>query len=190
MPLREILEMAAFVATTVGLPIAAAGVVVLVWQTRAQQRQVRREALAKLHAELDTHKSRLARRFIYNAGANHLRLETMSDEDTQTVEDTLATLERMVYPIVMGYLPDDDAFNLYGGVVLAISKRLWPYIEDQREMRARSPASHRLLYRRYLEQAVRTWSKRYARELGVALPPESASTRILLTTILPDRADA
>jgi thiaminase len=188
--LRDALEITAFIATTIGLPVGGVSVGILVWQTRVQQRQTRREALAKLYAEQDTHEARLARQQIYNSGPERLRLRTITAEEKQVVDETLATLERMVYPVFRGYLSEEDAFNLYGGVVLSVSKCLWPYIEDQREMRARASASHKLLYRRYLEEAVRAWAKRYAQDMRISMPPESASTRTLLNAIFPERTDA
>jgi hypothetical protein len=187
MPAKEIWEITSFIATTIGLPVAAASVGILVWQSRMQLRQARREELLKLYGEQDTHTARLARSLIYNATPERFR-EPLTDEDRKIAEETLASLERMVYPIVMGLLPEDDAYNLYGGTVLSVSKCLWPYVEEQREMREKSPVSHKLVYRRFLEQAVRMFAGRYAREHGLTLPAEPAEVPALLNAILPKRS--
>ena len=79
MIVRNMLEITSFIATTIGLPIASIGVGILIWQTRAQQRQTRREALAKLYAEQDTHEARLARHLIYNAEPERLRLKRVNE---------------------------------------------------------------------------------------------------------------
>ena len=179
MLIREFFELASFIVTTVTFPLAVAGLL-------AVRKQMRRDALTKLFAEFDTREARAARKFVYNAEASSLRLKALElkPDELADVEDTLAMLERAVYPIVRGYLPEEDAYNLYGGVLLAMSKRLWPFIEDHRQTRTENRASHRLVYRRYLEEAVLMWVGRYAAQVGVALPA-GASTSVLLNAAFP-----
>lgn len=159
-------ELASFVATTLGLPIAALGLCLVARQICLQNRQTRRNALIAIYAELDTHKARSARAYIYKAAPENLRLANLKEESDERiiVDETLANLERMAYPIVQGYLPSDDAYNLYGGVLLAVSARLWPYIEDQRKMRVEHAVGNKLIYRRYLEAAILMWANKYARD--------------------------
>ncbi len=167
--MREAWELAAFVATAIGLPIAALGLCLVTLQTYLQKKQARRDALIALYAELDTHEARNARTYIYNALPEDLRLVNLkkSPDKLMAVDETLANLERMAYPIVQGYLPSEDAYNLYGGVLLAISARLWPYIEDQRKIRETQSVGNKLIYRRYLEAAIRKWAKKYARDTQI-----------------------
>jgi hypothetical protein len=191
---RDEWELASFMATAIGFPFAAVGLLIVIVQTYMQKRQTRREALATLYAELDTHEARLAREYIYNAPPDDLRFKAVHSptaaQHRHYVEDTLATLERMAYPIVKGYLPARDAFNLYGEPLLAISKKLWSYVEDQRQMRERSAVGHRLLYRRYLEEAIRLWAPEYAKTANLPVPSESLTTREMLDRIFPGRANA
>jgi hypothetical protein len=188
----EFWELASFVATTIGLPIAAIGLFYIAWQTHIQKMQARRDVLLALYVEFDTHDARLARSFIYNAPQDALRLDSLKRNPShlKIVDDTLAGLERMVYPIVKGYLPNNDAFDLYGGVLLAISKRLWPYIDDQRTMREASSVSHSLVYRRFLDDAIRMWAPTYARAINLKpLKLKGVSTGTILEQLFPEDAN-
>lgn len=186
--MREAWELAAFVATAIGLPIAALGLCLVALQTYLQKKQTRRDALIALYAELDTHEARNARAYIYNAPPEDLRLVNLKNkpDKLRIVDETLAKLERMAYPIVQGYLPSEDAYNLYGGVLLAVSERLWPYIEDQRKMREAHAVGNKLIYRRYLEAAIRKWANKYPRDTQArSLKMCNQSTSQLLKELFP-----
>jgi hypothetical protein len=185
---RETWELASWIATTFGFVITIVGVPVVVIQLALQRKQSRLDVLSALYAQLDTHAARLAREFVYHAPPEHLRLKYLHSESgkasREVVEETLATLERMAYPISTGQLPSDDAFNLYGGVLLSITYRLWPYIEDQRELRRQSPAAHKLVYRRYLESVVRKWVPKYAAVANIPVPSEYLGTKEMLRKVI------
>lgn len=180
-------EKTSYIATSFGFLLTVIGVGIVIVQTQLQRKQSRVASLAALYGELDTHESRLAREFIYKAEPESLTMEYLHHStampERKQVEDTLAMLERMAYPIVQGQLPSDDAFNLYGGVLLSISYRLWPYVLDQRSLRKRGGSSHRLLYRRYLEAAIRLWAPRYANEAGLPQPDMNTSTEDILASL-------
>jgi hypothetical protein len=187
---REAWELASWVATTVGFVLAVAGLLAVVIQLSLQRRETQLDFLNQLYAELDTHEARLAREYIYRAPSQHLRVEVLhTDEyelERRLVEDTLATFERLAYRIAQHRRPSRDAFNLYGGVLLSVANRLWPYIEDQREMRKTSRQRHRLTYRRYFEAVVREWIPRYANAAGVRVPSRKLSTREMLRQLFPE----
>jgi hypothetical protein len=176
-------ELASWIATTIGFIFTIIGLIVVIIQLQMQRRQSRLDALSSLYKEFDTKEARFAREYIYNAPSEHLRLEKLHStgfkEQRKLVEETLAMLERMAYPIVQKQIPSDDAFNLYGGVLLSITKKLWPYVEDQRKLRAQSIETHRLLYRRYLEEIVHEWASVYAQAVGLPEPARRLPTKDL-----------
>ena len=184
---REDWELASWVATTVGFALAVLGLLAVIIQLQIQGRQSRLEFLNRLYAQLDTHDARLAREYIYHAPTEHLRLEVLHTPDFERerrlVEETLATLERAAYPIALKQVSSKDAFNLYGGVLLSVAHRLWPYVEDQRAMRRESGLRKRLGYRRYLETVVRAWAPRYAKSAGLPKPRGELSTGQLLALL-------
>ncbi len=181
-------EVASWVATTFGFVITIVGLPIVVVQLILQRRQARLDALSALYAQFDTHAARLAREFIYNATQDRLRFAHLHSEsgkaDREIVEETLATLERMAYPITSGQLPSKDAFNLYGGVLLSVTFRLWPYIMEQRELRQKSAVAHKLQYRRYLEAVVRKWVPKYAAAAKIPTPSMNISTEEMLRRVL------
>ena len=140
-------------------------------------------------SELDTHEARMARKRIIEASDDELRLTHLNsvrgDQLRRDVDDTLATLEHMAYKINTKQIPEPDAFNYYGGVLLAMANRLWPYVEDHRAARLQNPRSHKLIYRRYLEERVVKWIPRYCKEGSVNKqpPPTQLSTREKLAYI-------
>ena len=117
---REDWELASWMATTIASVLAVVGLFVVAVQLHWQRRESRLEFLNHLYTEFDTHEARLAREYIYTTPTSLLRLETLHSkdrsEDRRKVEETLAMLERVAYPIVMRQLRSKDAFNLYGGV--------------------------------------------------------------------------
>jgi hypothetical protein len=154
-------EEASWIATAIGLPLAAIGLAFSAYVLRKQAQASRRDALAALYAELDTPEARIARNAIYDARPETLTYDYLHDkeneEDRRRVEEMLAALERMAYPIARKQLPPNDAFALYGGVLLRLTRSLWPYIEARRK-RAKPPDPG---YRRFLEQVARDWAVRY-----------------------------
>lgn len=189
---RENWELASWISTTVASALAVVGIAVVAVQLYWQRRQTRLEFLDRLYGEFDTHEARLARQFIYEAPADKLRMKTLHSEEQkenrQKVEDTLAMLERIAYPIVQEQVPSEDAFNLYGGVLLSLAHRLWPYIEDQREFRRKGGLRHRLGYRKYLESVVKLWAPKYAATAGLPLPDTNSSTGDLLKALFPPKS--
>lgn len=182
-------EIASWIATTLGVILTVPGLFVVIFQLHLQQKQTRLAALDVFFSELDTHEARLARERIYNAGPDMLRLQYLHMEANvdlrKDVENTMATFERMAYKIISNQVPSKDAFNLYGGVLLSITNRIWPYIEDQREMRKGNPLSHQLIYRRYLEAVVRKWIPDYCRARNIKSPSGRLKTREMLQHIFP-----
>lgn len=190
---REHWELASWIATTIGSILTVIGFAIVIVQLRLQSKQARLTALDALFSEIDTHQARLAREFIYNAGRDMLRLAYLHKEanadQRKFVEDTLATLERLAYKILTDQVPSEDAFNLYGGVVLSIAAKTRLYIEDQREMRKNSSVAHRLIYRRYLENLIRKWIPRYCSELNIKPPSQSLGTWAMLEQVFPTIPD-
>jgi hypothetical protein len=184
---RETWELASWIATTVGSVLAVIGVFVIVVQLYLQRKQARLDALSSIYAELDSHEARLAREFIYNTPQEHLSLahlhSTGQEQNRKRVEETIATLERMAYRICTKQVPPQDAFNLYGGVLLSVGYRVWPYIQDQREMRRTSGVGHKLVYRRYLEKVIRQWVPKYTAAIGGSLTPRNATTQAMLAHV-------
>jgi hypothetical protein len=191
---REQWELASWIATTIGFLFTIIGLIVVIIQMQRQRRQSRLDALSSLYLQFDTQEARFAREYIYNAPLEHLRLEKLHSaefkDQRKLVEETLAMLERMAYPIVQRQLPSNDAFNLYGGVLLSITRRLWPYIQDQRNLRSQSRATHQLVYRRYLEEAVHKWANVYTKAIGLPRPKRDLSTNDLLVQIFPRQGGA
>lgn len=184
---REDWELASWIATTVGFALSILGFLVVIWQLRSQNRQSQLEFLNQLYAQLDTHEARLAREYIYNAPRDQLRLSVLHTPDFENerklVEETLATLERIAYPIAHNQVSSEDAFNLYGGVLLSVAYRLWPYVEDQRALRKNKGLRKRLSYRRYLEAVIRKWVPKYAKASGLAKPGRNLPTHELLSSL-------
>jgi hypothetical protein len=114
-------------------------------------------------------------------------LDNLNSEENQDlhrkVEATLAMLDRTAYPILKGRVSADDAFELYAGVFLSVAFKLWPYVEDQREMRRKSGLRRRVGYRRFLEAVVRNWAVQYAIASGVKQPSSSRSTSEMLAAL-------
>lgn len=187
---RDDWELASWIATTIGFVLAIAGLAAVVIQLSLQRREAQLDFLDQLYAELDTHEARLAREYIYKAPPDQLRVHVLHTEEHERerrlVEDTLATFERLAYRIAQHRRPSRDAFNLYGGVLLSVANKLWPYIEDQRAMRKMSKQRHRLTYRRYFEAVVREWVPRYASAAGVEVPGRKLSTREMLRQLFPE----
>jgi len=184
----EAWELAAWVTTTLGFIVTIFGLPIIVFQLIQQRRQTRLDALNALYAQFDTHEARLAREFIYTTSSDRLKFSHLHSEngkaDRKIVEETLATLERMAYPITTKQLPSEDAFNLYGGVLLWIAFKLWPYIMEQREIRENRTIAHKLQYRRYLEAVVREWVPKYAAAVKIPLPPIHLGTEEMLRQVL------
>ncbi len=182
-------ESVSWVATAIAFPVAALGLVVVIYQTHLQRKQNRLDRLSDIWAQMDTHEARLAREYIYSAPASDLRLDVLDKpefaEQKRRVDDALAALERLAYPIARGRLPEKDAFEFYGGVLLSISKKLWPYVQDQRKMREHSDIAHRLEYRRFLEEVIRLWAPEYANRVGLPRVSTSLSTQEMLDSIFP-----
>lgn len=191
---RESWELASWIATTIGSALTVIGLIVVIVQLWLQRKQARLAALDVLFSEIDTHQARLARDYIYKVDSDKLRYTYLHDEPAnadqrKNVEDTLATLERLAYKILTNQVPSEDAFNLYGGVILSIAAKTWPYIKDQREMRKGNPTAHRLEYRRYFENLVKKWIPKYCSELNIKLPPQDLKdTEVLLKHVFQPKA--
>lgn len=182
-------ELLSWISTTIGVFLATLGVFAVAVQLYLQRKQSRLEFLDRLYAQLDTHEARLARRYIYLASPDELRLKVLHspgfEDQRRLVEETLATFERLTYPIVQRQVPSEDAFNLYGGVLLSVAYQLWPYVEDQRDLRRASGRRHRLGYRRYLETVIHEWAPKYAEAASLPPPPKGLSTNDLLHHLFP-----
>ncbi len=180
-------QLASSIATTFGFLFAVIGLVIVIIQLILQRRQNRLAALDALYSTLDTHEARLDREFIYHASPEHLKLQYLHENsqsaNRKRVEETIASLERVAYRIKTKQIPSEDTFNLYGGVILSVAYKVWPYIQDQRQMRAKSPGTHKLQYRRYFEAVVREWARKYAKAIGTDPPSKSASTPSILEAI-------
>lgn len=184
---KENWELASWIATTFGFLFTILGLVVVIIQLFLQRRQNRLETLDKLYSTLDTPQARLYRKYIYDAKLEELSMSFL-DSDTKKenhkqVEETIASLERFAYRIKTKQVPSLDAFNLYGGVLLSIAYKVMPYINEQREMRAKSKGSHKLQYRRYFEALVREWCVRYAKAINIKPPSRKLSTQNMLEYI-------
>lgn len=183
----EFWELSSWVATTLGSIIAVVALICVAVQIWLQRRERRLAALDAMYAELDTHEARVARGVIYNANHEALCLSSLMKDGQEAkrkiVEDTLALLERVAYRVATKQIPEDDAFNLYGGVMLAVAYKLWPFIEDQRDMRRKTQGIHKLEYRRYFESVVRKWIPRYAKALGKCQPSNKFSTSQMLNAV-------
>ncbi len=187
-------NLAAEISQVVSAPITALGLLGIAVELVLNRRQTRLQALDLLYSQLDTHEARLAREFIYQAQPQQLTFTYLHEpshaEARKQVEETIATLERFAYRITTHQIPHQDAFNLYGGVLLAVALRLWPYVEEQRAMRQRNSASHKLEYRRYLEVVARDWVRRYARATGQRPPSRNLKTLDQLRAIFPPAGGA
>ncbi len=185
-------DLASKIASTFALLFTALGLFIVIIQLQLQRNQSRLDALSSLYLQFDTHEARIARQFIYNTSPENLRLKVLQspklESQRKLVDDTLAMLERMAYPIVQGQIPSIDAFNLYGGVLLSIVRKLWPYILDQRELRSQNTSSHQLLYRRYLEKIVHKWAMIYADQTMLQRPSKKLSTMELLENLFQTKA--
>ena len=140
--------------------------------------------LDSLYAEFDTARARRAREAIYNTPRENLRIAYLHlpehKKERDLVDSTIASLERLSYRVLKLDVESEDAFQLWGGVMLQVCHKVWPYILEQREQRAASPGAHKLLYRRYLEEVVRKWIPRYGKEIGRKPPPDNLSTMEML----------
>ena len=175
--------LASQVATTVGSFLTIVGLIVVIVQLSGERRQTRLASLDAMYAQFDTHEARLNRELIYKAEPHRLSFDYLHSEagagDRRVVENTLAMFERMAYPVVKGYLPSEDAFELYGGVLLAATYKLWPYIEAQRKVRQVGAVGNKLLYRRFLEALVKEWVPKYALAVGQPKPTASSTGEML-----------
>jgi len=183
----EFWQLSSWVATTFGSIIAVVALICLAVQIWLQRRERRLAALDAMYAELDTHEARVARGVIYNARQEGLRLSPLMKDGEEAkrriVEDTLASLERVAYRVVTKQIPSDDAFDLYGPVMLSVAYKLWPFIEDQRDMRRKTLGVHKLPYRRYLESVVRKWIPQYAKALRKCRASDRVSTSQMLNAV-------
>lgn len=191
---REFWELSSWVVTTLGSILAVAALICVAIQIWLQRRERRLTALDAMYAELDTHEARVARGVIYSAEKGALCLASLmkggEEAKRKTVEDTLASLERVAYRVVTKQIPSNDAFNLYRGVVLSVAYKLWPFIEGQREMRRETKGVHKLEYRRYFESVVRQWIPRYAIALGICQPSNRLSTCEMLDALFETEKNA
>ena len=183
-------ERLSWISTTIGFVITALGLIAVVIQLSFQGRQTRLEFLNRLYGELDTDEARAARATIYRTPPEELQLAVLhasgNEEKRRVVEGTLATFERLAYPIVQKQVPAQDAFNLYGGVLLSIARQLWPYVEQQREMRKQGGLRHRLGYRRFLEAVIHDFAPKYVKAAGLPPLPPGLPTKELLRRLFPD----
>ena len=178
----------ALIASAVSSILTPIGLVVVIIQLRHEARQRRLAALEAIYSDLDTQEARLARDWIYRAPVEALRWSSLRENlpERERVEGTLAAFERLAYKILTKQVPAGDAYNLYGGVLLGISARLWLCIQDQRNIRAQNPFAHRFQYRRYLEHVIREWVPQYCRDASIPTPPKQSSTDQLLASVFPD----
>lgn len=162
--------------------VTIVGLVAVIWQLWKQRQRQRLEFLSRLYAELDTPESRLARKAIYDAGSYKLQPEELRADEKlrRQVDDTVAMLDRVAYPILTKQVPPRDAYELYSGVMLRVSFLLWPYIEGQKREREESPLVHGGSYRRYLEKLVRQWAPDFAAKNHRTLRSPDGSTYELL----------
>lgn len=162
-------EVLSWAATALVFPLTLLAILLVLRQMHMDATSRRLAALDALYSELDTHEARLARQFIYDSSNEQLRwcyLHSPGHEEARKrVEDTIASLERVAYRIITKQIPSEDAFQLYGGVMLSVANKVWAYIEDQRRERAHSTVTHHLVYRRFFESVVRSWARRYARQM-------------------------
>lgn len=189
----EFWQLSSWIATTLGSIIAVVALICVAVQIWLQRREKRLAALDAMYAELDTDKARVDRGVIYNAEHEDLRMPGLMNDGEEAkrkiVEDTLASLERVAYRVATKQIPSDDAFNLYGGVMLSVAYKLWPFIEDQRDMRRNTSGIHKLEYRRYFESVVRKWIPRYAKALGKCQPSSKLSTIQMLKAVFETEKD-
>ena len=194
---RETWELISWIATTVASVVAVVGVIVVIvqlrWQAaqlRGQAQQSRLEFLTRLYGEFDTAEARLERAWIYGAPQEHLIMEFLHakghEKERAMVENTLAMLDRVSYPIISSQVPSDDAFSLWGGVFLSVAYKLWPYVEEQRDMRRKSGLRHRVGYRASLEKVVLMWAPKYAAEGQRRMPSGKLSVREVLSALFPE----
>jgi hypothetical protein len=179
--------LAADIATAIASVLAVGGLAAVIYQLSAQRREARLTALDKLFDDLDSSQARQDREFILNAPGELLTMAHLHhpkhESERQRVENSLASLERLAYKIHTGQVPKEDAFSIYGGVLLSIACRLWPYVVAQRNLRQQNPYAHRLVYRRYLERVARDWIPQYCDLAGLRRPPESLNTGEMLSFI-------
>jgi hypothetical protein len=187
----ETLEKRGFAEYLLVFVIAAEGAFALV-HFRQEKAHQRVELLDALFREFDTKKAREARKFIYHASPDQLRLEYLVKPDhrdeLERVERTLAAFDRLAYRVLSLDIESDDAYELWGGPTLAVAQLLWHYIEDQRLYRMKEGAfwerNDRFLHRRALEKLARQWAVKYAKELGPPLPGENLTTSELLSRVV------
>lgn len=178
----------AFAEFLVAFVLAAEGAYAWVhfYQDKAKDRV---KLLSSLYAEFDTATARRAREAIYQASPSELCVKFLHDpnnkEKREQVESTIASLDRLGYYILNLGVESEDAFQLWSGVVFQVCYRVWPYIEEQRKERANRGFAHHLFYRRYLEEVVRKWAPRYAKEIRRNKQVDMPSTEEMLKSIFP-----
>lgn len=95
--------------------------------------------LDSLYAEFDTARARRAREAIYNTPRENLRIAYLHlpehKKERDLVDSTIASLERLSYRVLKLDVESEDAFQLWGGVMLQVCHKVWPYILEQREQR-------------------------------------------------------
>jgi hypothetical protein len=161
-------------------------------QARAEGRT---RLLKYIYAEFDTEEARQARKAIYDAKPEQLRKDylhnSQNTKERERVESTIASLERLAYRILNLGVEGEDAFQYCGGVLLQVTHKVWPYILEQRKLREEDPDTHKMLYRRFLEELVRKWVPKYAKEIRREPLSYSPSTEAMLNAIFsPDSSSA
>ncbi len=160
-------------------------------QAKAEDRGRR---IASLYAEFDTARARRERQAIYYAPPENLCMAYLHmpehKKERAVVESTIASLDRVCYGVLKLDVGGEDAYQMWCGMMLQVSHKLWPYILEQRELRRKDPGTHKVIYRRYLEEIVRQWIPRYAKEAGLEPPSHSLCTKQMLDAIFPSDSNS
>jgi hypothetical protein len=97
----------------------------------------RSKLLDSLYDRLDTPEARRARETLYILSDEELTLAHLRDRSNERkrrdVENSIASFERLAYQIQTLGLESDDAFELWGGVILQVANKAWPYVLELRE---------------------------------------------------------
>jgi hypothetical protein len=167
------LEIASAIANIVMALVALIGIPLILHQVQLQVRDARARSIIDIYDDLDTEKSRKARRFVYNEMPETFEKGNLNSDAEDQIRSVLAALDRIGYRVLRGFADKQAAYDLYGGALIKTMFNVWPWLVQDRAHRG---VLYQFRYCRFAEQlalefaerrlkAVGKWKREYARLL-------------------------
>jgi hypothetical protein len=168
-------ELAANVATAVGVLFAAVGLALLAWQVWLQRRDQRNQAVARLFDELLTPEFRQQVVFLYSRKPEDVVPSKLTREEREIVDEVTARFEGLGFKVRRGLIPKKDAVEGFWDWAVRCAQQTQPYIQDQKERRGDSER-----YRKDFEYLAKECKLFHLKRIGDKTPTRGLKLEQLL----------